>query len=264
MRSTVPEGHTLHRLAEQLRPLVGGKVTTSSPQGRFAEGARHLDGRGLEAVEAVGKHLLFDFEDVVLHVHLGMAGSMFPSDPGGEPRPGVRLRIVDESRTVAWNLVAPTRCELWSADERAALFNRLGPDPLRGDDPQPAFDRISRSDRSIGDLLLDQAVVAGIGNVFRAEVLYCCGVHPNRPGRSVTAAELACLWETATTLMRRGVREGRISTVDHSPEDGPEPPDAAPARYVYKQEACRRCGGPVTSWTLGPRVAYACETCQPR
>jgi len=260
----VPEGHTLHRLAEQLRPIVGGKVAASSPQGRFADGAARIDGWRLEAVEAVGKHLLFDFEDAVLHVHLGLAGSMFASDPGGEPRPGVRLRLVDEARTVAWNLAAPTRCELWSDDEREALLRRLGPDPLRGDDPQPAFDRISRSDRTIGDLLLDQSVVAGIGNVFRAEVLYCCGVHPNRPGRSLTPGDLTCLWETTTRLMGRGVREGRISTVDPSPEDGPEAPDAPAARYVYKQEACRRCGGPVTSWALGPRVAYACETCQPR
>lgn len=260
----MPEGHTLHRLAEQLHPLVGGKVAASSPQGRFAEGARRIDGRRLEAVEAVGKHLLLDFDDVVLHVHLGLAGSMFPSEPDGESRSGVRLRLVDEAETVAWNLAAPTRCELWAEDERAALLERLGPDPLRGDDPQPAFDRISRSDRTIGDLLLDQAVVAGIGNVYRAEVLHCCGIHPSRTGRSLSPAELACLWETTTRLMRRGVREGRIATVDLSAEGGLVPADAAAARYVYKQEACRRCGGPVTSWALGPRTAYACEACQPR
>lgn len=263
----MPEGHTLHRLADELRPLVGRRVAASSPQGRFADGAGRIDGRRLEAVDAFGKHLLFSVDGdrggVTLHVHLGLAGAMFPSDPKGDPPRGARLRLVDEERSMAWNLVAPTRCELWSEDERDALLSRLGPDPLRGDDPQPAFDRISRSDRSIGELLLDQAVVAGIGNVFRAEVLFCCGVHPDRPGRSLTAAELTCLWETATALMRRGVREGRISTVDLSPEDTPEQP-GAPARYVYKQETCRRCGGPVTSWTLGPRVAYACETCQPR
>jgi len=143
--------------------------------------------------------------------------------------------------------VAPTRCELWSDGERDALLRRLGADPLRGDNPQPAFDRIGRSDRTIGDLLLDQSVIAGIGNVFRAEVLHCCGVHPGRPGRSLTPAELTCLWETATAQMRRAVTDGRIG----------------PDRFVYKQEACRRCGGPVTSWALGPRTAYACATCQP-
>jgi len=243
----MPEGHTLHRLAEELHPLIGRRFAASSPQGRFAAGADILDGRRLAAVEAVGKHLLFDFDGVVLHVHLGMAGSMFPSDPSGAPRSGVRLRLVDEKEEVAWNLAAPTRCELWSGDERRALFDRLGPDPLRGDDPGPAFERIARSDRTIGELLLDQAVIAGIGNVFRAEVLHRCGVHPSRPGRSLTQAELTCLWETAITRMRRAVRAGRI--------DG---------RSVYQQETCRRCGGPVTSWALGARTAYACAACQPR
>ncbi|HET7574577.1 MAG TPA: hypothetical protein VFJ99_05630, partial [Solirubrobacterales bacterium] len=147
---------------------------------------------------------------------------------------------------------APTRCELWTDGERKVLLSRLGPDPLRGDDPRPAFERIGRSERTIGELLLDQTVIAGIGNVFRAEVLHCCGVHPDRPGRSVTAAELTCLWETVTALMRRAVEEGRIVT-----------PGAPAERFVYKQEVCGRCGEPVTSWALGPRTAYACAACQP-
>lgn len=242
----MPEGHTLHGLAEQLHPLIGRRLSASSPQGRFAAGADILDRRRLTAVEAVGKHLLFEFDDVVLHVHLGMAGSMFPSDPNSGSRPGVRLRLVDEREEVAWNLVAPTRCELWSDDERRSLLSRLGPDPLRGDDPQPAFERISRSDRTIGELLLDQSVIAGVGNVFRAEVLHSCRVHPTRPGRSLGQADLICLWETATALMRRAVLEGRIT-----------------ARSVYKQETCSRCGGPVASWALGARTAYACAACQP-
>jgi formamidopyrimidine-DNA glycosylase len=100
-------------------------------------------------------------------------------------------------------------------------------------------------------------VIAGIGNVFRAEVLLCCGIHPGRPGRSLSEPDLTCVWDTATALMRRGVAEGRIVTVEG--HDG-----AGDGRYVYKQEACGRCGGPVSSWRLGPRTAYACETCQPR
>jgi formamidopyrimidine-DNA glycosylase len=249
----VPEGHTLHRLADQLHPLVGRRLSATSPQGRFAEGARIIDGRRLGAVEAFGKHLLLDFgDDVVLHIHLGLAGSMFRSDPDTEARPGVRLRLVDEDTTVAWNLAAPTACEVWTDEERKALLSRLGPDPLRGDDPRPAFERIGRSDRTTGELLLDQAVIAGIGNVFRAEVLHCCGVHPDRPGRSLSEAELTCLWETAAALMRRAVEDGRIVT-----------PGAPGERFVYKQDVCGRCGGPVASWPLGARTAYACPACQP-
>jgi formamidopyrimidine-DNA glycosylase len=263
----MPEGHTLHRLARALRPLLGRPVRASSPQGRFAEGARVLDGRAMEAVDAFGKHLLADFGDVHLHVHLGLAGAMFESDPTGEPGRGIRLRLTAAAEpgapAVAWDLAAPLRCELFGDEERRQVLARLGPDPLRGDDPTPALERVRRSRRAIGELLLDQAVVAGVGNVFRAEALHRCRVHPARQGASLTDDELDCLWATITAQMRRAEREGRIITVETSDGVDRTAIDQADGRYVYKQEGCRTCGGIVRTWTLGHRTAYACEHCQP-
>lgn len=259
----MPEGHTLHRLAGECQELVGRRLAASSPQGRFAEGAAAIDGCVLRAAEAYGKHLLLDVGSGHLHVHLGMRGAMFRSDPDGAPRTGVRLRLRADAPPVAWDLVAPTRCELLTDAARATLLSRLGPDPLRGDDPAPVFERIATSARTIGQLLLDQEVVAGVGNVFRAEALHHCGIHPSRPGSSLAPPELRCLWSTLTRMMRRATAEGRIITVDAVPEDDRPSIAEADGRHVYKQERCRRCGGEVSSWALGGRTAYACEPCQP-
>lgn len=259
----MPEGHTIHRIARAWRPLIGRHVRTSSPQGRFAEGAQRLDGRVVEDVQAYGKHLLVDFGDVSLHVHLGLQGAIFEAATGSTPGSGVRLRLTAESPPgPTWDIVAPTRCELLARDDRDRLLARLGPDPLRGDDPQAAFERIARSAKPIGALLLDQRVLAGVGNVFRAEVLHRCGIHPERPGSSLTGDDLGCLWRNLTHLMERAIGEGRIVTIDAPVGVDRASLDPAEGRYVYKQERCRDCGGEVRAWTLGDRVAYACETCQ--
>lgn len=238
-------------------------MSASSPQGRFAEGAAAIDGCVVQAVEAFGKHLLLDLGDVHLHVHLGMRGAMFRSNPDAAPKTGVRLRLRAEAPPTAWDLVAPTRCELLSDEGRAGLLARLGPDPLRGDDPGPVFGRIGGSDRSIGQLLLDQEVVAGVGNVFRAEALHHCRIHPGRPGSSLAARELECLWAALTRMMERATDEGRIITVDAPDDVDRSSIPEQDGRHVYKQERCRHCGHGVRAWDLGSRTAYACETCQP-
>ncbi len=259
----MPEGHTLHHLARELQELVGRRVRATSPQGRFTDGAATIDGRQVEAVDAFGKHLLCDVGGIHLHVHLGMRGAMFRSDPDGTARPGVRLRMRADGPPVAWDLVAPTRCELLTDEGRAGLLGRLGPDPLRGDDPGPMVERLGASGRAVGQLLLDQEVVAGVGNVLRAEVLHLCRVHPSRPGSTLAPDEVRCLWETLTRVMRRATDEGRIITVEAP--DGVERAtiDEAHGRFVYKQAQCRTCGEAVRASDLAGRTAYACERCQP-
>jgi endonuclease VIII len=112
-------------------------------------------------------------------------------------------------------------------------------------------------------VLLDQSAIAGIGNVFRAEALFACGLHPSRPAASLPRAEFDRLWATVHEMMGRAVTDGRIVTVDppagRSRTEIPE----NQARYVYKQACCRRCGAPVVSWILGGRTAYACPVDQP-
>ena len=257
----MPEGHLVHRLARNLHPFVGRAVHASSPQGRFAAGAQAIDGAELESADAYGKHLLVGFRDEFLHIHLGRAGSMTAVDAATEAGPTVRLRLDFVGSDGAWQLVGPTICELIGPEQRAALLKRLGPDPLRSDDPEPAFARIRKRQTPIGALLLDQGIIAGAGNVFRAEILHLCRIHPDRPGASLHDDDLSCLWDTLSRLMKRAMEQGRIVTA------GPDALSALESggtgRFVYRQDNCGACGGGIKSWALGGRTAYACEACQP-
>jgi endonuclease-8 len=261
----MPEGHTIHRAAlRHAEALAGHQVTATSPQGRFAGGAAELDGRELLAVDAFGKHLLYRFEDDLrLHVHLGLFGrfTVF-NDDAPEPRGAVRLRLEAPGATV--DLRGPTACELFDADQEARLLARLGPDPLRSDaDPEQAWQRIHRSRRAIGELLMDQSVLAGVGNVYRAEALHVQRIHPSREGSSLSRREFDALWSTVQTMLRDGVKAGRIVTV--TAEDAGKPRSRlrrGERTYVYKQSACRSCGGTVDAWNMAGRRAYACPLCQ--
>jgi endonuclease-8 len=260
----MPEGHLYHRLAHDLAELVGQAPAAWSPQGRFAEGAARIDGARLEAVEAYGKHLLVRFAgDRTVHAHLGMRGKLLRvADPSRPPLPQVRLRLAGAG--AAWDLIAPATCELLDNAGVAGLLAGLGPDPLREDaDPERAWANLRAAPGALGAALLDQSVIAGIGNVFRAEALFACGLHPSRPAASLIRAEFDRLWATVRVMMRRAVDDGRIVTVDppagRSRAEVPEDE----ARYVYKQACCRRCGASVASWILGGRTAYACPVEQP-
>ena len=254
----MPEGHTVHRIARDLQPLVGSPVSVSSPQGRFPAAA--LDGELLASVDAYGKHLLLRFSSTaVVHVHLGMKGVWLRYPPEVEPMRQVRIRLA--GRDVAWDLVAPSRCEVLSPERAAALVAGLGPDPLRPDaDRTSALDALSASSAAIGAVLLDQSVLAGVGNVFRAEALHAIGVHPAAPARGVARTVLEELWTTLQRMMSRAVADGRIVTVD-APDRLAVP--ESEARRVYKREHCDDCGAAVVVGQVGGRTSYHCPVEQP-
>lgn len=268
----MPEGHTVHRLAAEVTERFGGDVVRfSSPQGRFAADAQTIDGRTLVAAEAWGKHLLLDVDDELwVHVHLGIFGRFtFGEPPVPEVVGEVRLRMVGRR---AWaDLRGPNACRLLDAAQRGALLARLGPDPLRDEaDPDRAWARISRSRTPIAVLLTDQSVVAGAGNIYRAEVLFRHGIDPLLPGRRLSAEQWAALWEDLRLLMKDGVRVGRIDTV--RPEHDPEVTGRAPRVdrhggevYVYRRagQPCHVCGTPVVTTELAGRNLFWCPTCQP-
>ncbi|SHH64570.1 endonuclease-8 [Jatrophihabitans endophyticus] len=261
----MPEGHTLHRLARDQERLFGGTVVAaSSPQGRFAEGAAQLDGQLLTGTEAYGKHLLHHYGNGrILHVHLGLYGK-FATGRGEppEPRGALRLRLVNDA---AWtDLRGPTACELLTPDAVETLLARLGPDPLRArQDPAAAYRRVARSRTPIGALLMDQSVLAGVGNVYRAEVLFRARLHPLRPGRDVPERLWLGMWDDLVTLMRAGVRAGRIVTT--RPEDRPAGRVTRDrAHYVYRRTGlpCRVCSTPIAAAVLVARNLFWCPTCQ--
>jgi endonuclease-8 len=267
----VPEGNTIHRLARiHNRDFAGRRVGARSPQGRFAREAKRLDGRHFRRAEAYGKHLFHHWSGgLVVHVHLGMAGWFYRyARRVPEPRDTVRLRL--ETAAVTTDLIGPPTCEIIPEFARRALLARLGPDPLRNDfDPDRAQEALQkRPRRTIGDALLDQRVLAGVGNIYRAEALFLTGIHPLRPSASVGPEEWENLWRTTRSLMRRGVVQSEIRTV--LPGELPAHPDAMSGRgpgedfYVYQQEICRRCGTPIREFPLSARRMFACPRCQPR
>ena len=258
----MPEGHLLHRLARDQSELAGQTVAVTSPQGRFAAGAAALDGRRLDAVEAYGKHLLHRFDGGTgLHTHLGMQGKWIRLAGDRPPRPQVRVRLA--TPTVAWDLIAPATCELVDGAGWKELVASLGPDPLAGGDEETAWKAVAAFPGTIGAALLDQAFVAGAGNVLRAESLFRAGVHPSTPADALDREAFHRVWEALADLMRQSVEDGRIIS---APMPAAERRTVAEAdgRMVYKQAACRACGTPVETWDLAGRTAYACPLCQPR
>jgi endonuclease VIII len=260
----VPEGHTIHRLArDHARWFSGRTVRVSSPQGRFSEGAALLDGEVLETTEAHGKHLFHDFgPDRVLHIHLGLFGRfLHHPTPAPDARETTRYRVEGPERTA--DLVGAIACELLTEDEVAALRARLGPDPLRDDaDPERAWAALQRRGTPIGRALLDQKVVSGIGNVYRAEVLHRHGVHPLLPARRLPRERWEAMWATLVAWMHEGVRQNRIITVD-ADADAREQAGRRRRTNIYRASRCGRCDDEVVRFDLDGRWAYACRTCQP-
>jgi len=260
----MPEGHTIHRLARDLRADLGGRpVRTDVRQDRFREGAARLDGQVLTGTTALGKHLFLHFEGAdVLYVHLGLIGKLQRRPvPAPEPSPNLRLRLEGEAH--AWDLTGPMACELRDPSAVEEVAAGLGPDPLRrGADPERFVEAVRRSRKPIGALLLDQSVIAGLGNVYRAEILHLAGIHPDRPGRSLTEEQVRGLWDLAVEQLRLGVKRNRIVTVPLAGRRLSSLPRHE-TTHVYKQERCRTCGDEVVRHPVGNRTSYACATCQP-
>ena len=290
----MPEGHTTHALAGRLeRAFAGSPVAVSSPQGKFAGGAALLDGLTMVDASAWGKHLFVEFErERWLNVHLGLIGKFsvmrMPDGPvpvHGVPIQGqVRLRLLND----AWvgDLRAPTVCAVVTPDKVDEIHARLGPDPLRpGADPDLALRRILRSTKPIAELLMDQSVLAGVGNVYRCEVLFRHRVDPFRPGREIRPATWMAIWDDVVTLMPLGVVFGQILTMDDQVADGlAEVADGSAAAhtadftgvrlgdrferrfYLYQRtgQPCHVCGSKVRTQIVAGRNLFWCGRCQRR
>ncbi len=267
----MPEGHVTHRLATEMERRFARRVVhVSSPQGRFAEGAALIDGTKVLGAEATGKHLFVRFSHArFLHVHLGLYGRFtFGDTPAPDPVGEVRVRLVNRS---SWaDLRGATRCEILDPAGKDDIEARLGDDPLQpGSTGERAWERISKSRAPIATLLMDQSVVAGSGNIFRAEVLFRSGIDPMREGRSITGDEWAALWADFVGLMGYAYEHGRVDTVRdaHLPEVmGRAPREDAHGGevYVYRRAGlpCHVCGDPVRQRELGNRNLFWCPTCQ--
>lgn len=285
----MPEGHTIHALAHRLERAFGGHVVeASSPQGRFADGARRLDGEVVYAADAVGKHLFVAMGDETLHVHLGLIGSFIVTPLGGlEPpvaRGAVRLRLLSSAYVA--DLRGPITCELVDAARREEIEGKLGPDPLDPtSDPERAWSRIQLRRKPIAELLMDQTIVAGVGNVYRCEVLHRLRVNPATLGTHLRRQTWQTIWEDLSRLMPLGVAFSQILTMDDQVEQAEAMVDDGTAttiisaftgerlgrhferRFaVYKRagEPCPRCSKRLRDKEIAGRRLYWCSNCQKR
>ena len=301
----MPEGHTIHRIAKLFDTIYSGHtLEASSPQGRFADGARLISGTTMASSYARGKHLFSVFEgDRILRVHLGIYGAWdvtssggatqragaagpqvvtslgaprvkrgragdereghFPPDPVGQ----VRLRLMDDDYVA--DLRGPTACVVLSPEEAAEVEKRLGPDPLVDDlglGGEEFLRRMASTATPVGLALMNQNIVSGIGNVYRAEILFRHRLDPFTPSKTLSEGTVVGLWQDWAGLLAEGVATGVMMTRDDLDEEGRALAlrSKADRYFVYGRagQPCRVCGGPVQLVMAQARKLYYCPTCQ--
>lgn len=267
----MPEGNVIHNQARRLSRAFRGKtVAVDSPQGRFADGAARVSGAQVRRVEAHGKHLYIGFDnDLWIHIHLGLFGKWrLGKGEAPEPEGQLRLRLrTDESYA---ELRGPTVCEVLTPLEKKVSVAKIGPDPIRADaDPELAWAKVHKSAQSIGALLMDQRIFAGVGNIYRAEVLFRHDISPFRPGNEITRVEFDGIWTDLVLLMTQGTKNGRIDTMrpEHMPKVMGR--DARVDRhggevYVYRRAGmgCYLCDSEIRIAEMQGRNLYWCPRCQ--
>jgi endonuclease-8 len=247
----VPEGDTIRHAANRIRPVLEGRVPEEIRFPRNPSWAERLAGREVEALDTYGKHLFLRFQGgYVLHSHLGMVGSwtVLPHD-----RIGRRARLVIQAgdRWVV-QFDGPT-LELLTAGRVRLVLQALGPDVLAEDFDRQGFLRRLRADdptRPLGDALLDQATVAGLGNIWKAEGCWEAQVNPWRPVRKATNGEVLSIIDAVRPRMLRSAIDG--------------PRTIQPRVYRRAGQPCPRCGTLVLSRGQGDanRTTYWCPGCQ--
>lgn len=291
----MPEGNEIHRWAARHTSAFAGKrLRVDAPAGSSFANALLLDGRKLVRVTAMGKHLGYDFgADRLLHVHLGLRGDFKEGTGELPPEKGaLRLRIWNEKAAklpaqpgrskhrllddgitqiepekIAWlELRGPSDCSVWTQARWNELCKRLGPDPLHGENANRFVAQVAKRKTAIGVLLMDQTVCAGIGNLFRAEVLFRARLSPFAEGRSVPETILKTMWKDAAFLMKAAMVDRRIVTtmVEHRPVKKEGLALMEEVHYVYRRQGkpCRVCESMILTRMVAGRNLFWCPHCQ--
>ena len=254
----MPEGDSVAGHALLLRPILEGEtiVAVGGSSGSVRTNAGRLAGASVDRVWTHGKNLVVDFDSgYSLRVHLGMNGRWRISSAHGREPGAAKVVLTTRTRHAAC-LGAPT-VDVDRTPSVVADLGRLGPD-LLGDFDEEEFLRRARRAGSgtIAELLLDQRVAAGIGNVYKSEILFLHGIHPHELPENVTDEELRSMASKATALMKANIGPGDRSTTGSRARGR--------RTWVYNREsrACHRCGVAIAGDRLGDRVTYWCPGCQ--
>jgi len=269
----MPEGDTIFRAARTLHRALAGQVVTQF-ETAYAPVARVHDdtpvtGRTIDAVESRGKHLVMRFSgDLALRTHMRMHGSWHIYRPGERwQRPRAAMRVLVGTATfVAVGFDVPDAELTRTSALDAGAVGRLGPDLLANAfDAPDALRRLrARGDAPIAEALLDQRVMAGIGNEFKSEALFEGGVDPFAPVGTISDERLAALIAIARRQLAANVREGSMPRARGRRTTGRMAPEEGVWVYGRGGRPCRRCGTPIASAKqgVGARLTYWCPTCQ--
>jgi len=265
----MPEGDTIHKIARAMQPtLIGKRVEQLRLRNRGAVDA--VKGETIESIEAVGKHLLVRFSgNWGLRVHLGMKGRWRRYSNNTRRPAALHASVLLATADLAYVCTSARHAELVRRSDLERAVRELGPDLLR---PEPDLDEVLRraraagnGDRAIGELLLDQSVASGIGNVFKSEVLFIKRIHPWMKTRFIDDERLRSLYAKAGELMRANVRPGRRVTVELTMRRSADR-RLDPRLWVYGRihQRCLVCGTHVDMDHQGDqaRSTYWCPTCQ--
>lgn len=298
----MPEGNEIHRWAQRHTAAFAGRRLNvlPGPNHRFHD-AHLVDGKKLKKVHALGKHLCYEFgDDLYLHIHLGRFGDFTEGCGSLPPAKGALRAILQRAGSgkparsqkgqphnltcahddgtqpfpaadVDWcELRGPTDCSIYDGKKWQALLDRLGPDPLADqptghDDPQRAFDKILTKKTSIGELLMDQSILAGIGNIYRAELLFRHRINPFTPGTQMDLKTLKAIWKDSIPLLQAGMVDRRIVCTRRA--DRPSKKTLAQRgeeHYVYRRHGkpCFVCGETILRKDVAGRTLYWCPNDQ--
>eukprot|EP00948_MAST-09A_sp_MAST-9A-sp1_P001618 g1618.t1 len=263
------EGHSVHRVAAQFTSkFVGRKWKAFSPNGRFRDGAKAINQKKFRAIKAVGKNLFAFFgKSDVVHVHFGMSGrwSIFNTEEAPETTPTTRLVL--EGHGIRAHLSAMTVRHYRELGLYEAHRSKLGQDPLDPDaDVDALEEKVLKSKKPISRLLMDQSFFAGVGNIYRAEILFCARQYPKTLGKDLTTEQFRRVWDESVRLMEIGRETGRIVGVTEADwakyVDAKSKPDRR--RWIYNQSQCAICNGRIVSYDENSRTVWACLQCQAR
>jgi endonuclease-8 len=251
----MPEGDTIHRIARRMNAALRGRAIelaeAPNPRSPIHHRAGELEGRTLEQAEARGKHLLAHFsDDLVVHSHLGMNGRWRIASDGGRPRGRPWLVFAAQPAFASQSGGQILRLVSESRARNDPGLAQLGPDPLGpGFDIASAAERLRRqgAGREVGDAILDQTIIAGVGNAIRIEACFAAGLSPWRPMANLDADESERLLREIHRVMRTALETG------HRPRTLRRPGGR-----------CPRCGARVLSRGQGDanRITYWCPNCQ--
>eukprot|EP00933_Yihiella_yeosuensis_P078742 TRINITY_DN9056_c0_g2_i3.p1 TRINITY_DN9056_c0_g2~~TRINITY_DN9056_c0_g2_i3.p1 ORF type:complete len:364 (+),score=77.80 TRINITY_DN9056_c0_g2_i3:89-1180(+) len=251
------EGDGCHRVAARHRQqLVGRQMSAKSPNGKFKAGAEAIMKAGgvLLKIEIHGKNMFYFFgkkgaaPSLVVHIHFGMAGAFAvykDEEPETTANTRLRLETKDGKTPLTAHLSAMTVVHGSPDTLYKSLVAKLGQDPLREDAKASEIVKFcAAAKKPIGGIMMDQSIFCGVGNIYRTEILYEAGIHPNQPANTLTQKEIMHIWALTVKQMQLGFKSGSI----WGGKNG---------SFCYGRDKSV-CGGKVTSWEMGGRTVYAC------